>query len=154
MVVRGFRRDPRGLVLAAVDVDDPADQVLNFAFAEARLRSARLQVVSAYDLSEVRTALDDAEKTGDLCGGILAEATAELDRIVRERQDRCARVQASGRLVEGPVTGVLTAASEHADVIVSGAHRLTGEKRGTRVGPVTDALLRHAACQVVVVPYA
>jgi nucleotide-binding universal stress UspA family protein len=154
MVVRGLPRDPRGLVLAAVDVGDPADQVLSFAFAEARFRSARLQVLSAFDLTEVRTALDDAQATAELCEGLLAEAAAELDRIVKERQDRCARVQASSRLVEGAVTAVLTTASEHADAIVTGARRLDGEKRGTRVGPVTEVLLRHAACPVVIVPYA
>lgn len=154
MAVSGPQRAARGLVLAALDIDHPAEEVLNFAFAEARLRSARLQVLSAYDLTAIRAARLDADEIGELCGGIIAEAGAELERMVKERQDRCARVHVDSRVADGSPAAVLTAASAHADVVVSGARRLDGERYGTHVGPVTRTLLRHAACPVVIVPHA
>lgn len=83
----------------------------------------------------------------------MAEAQAELDRLLAERQARCARVQVSSAAVDGPPSAVLTAAAVHADVVVTGAARRDGERHGVRLGPVTRALLHHAACPVVVVPH-
>ncbi|WP_344663336.1 universal stress protein, partial [Catenulispora subtropica] len=54
MVVRNPQRSARGIVLAAVDLTDPTEDVLNFAFAEARRRTALLRVISAHDLTEIR----------------------------------------------------------------------------------------------------
>jgi nucleotide-binding universal stress UspA family protein len=44
-------------------------------------------------------------------------------------------------------------AATRADVVVTGAHRRDGERHGVRLGPVTQALLRHTACPVIVVPH-
>lgn len=43
MVVRGPERYARGIVVAAIDVAERAAEVVNFVFAEARLRSAVLR---------------------------------------------------------------------------------------------------------------
>lgn len=140
MVVRHRQHDARGVVLAAIDIDDPAEEVLNFAFADARQRSAQLRAVCAYDLSEIHA-------------GVLAEADQELERMLKERQDRCGGIRVAGEVVDGPAGAVLTAATAHADVIIIGAHRIDGERRGVRVGPITHILLRHTACPLLVVPH-
>src|SRR6185312_396297 len=43
-------------VLAASDVQEQAEEVVNFAFAEARFHSARLQAVSAFDAAKTPAA--------------------------------------------------------------------------------------------------
>ncbi|NUP46614.1 MAG: universal stress protein [Catenulispora sp.] len=153
MVVRHAPRDARGVVLAAIDLDDPAQEVLSFAFADARRRSAQLRVVCAYDLSAVRTVLPDVGESSEVRAGILAEADQELDRMLKGWQDRFGGVRVVGEVVDGPVGAVLTAASAHADVIIIGARRIDGERVGVRVGPVAHTLLRHTACPLLVVPH-
>lgn len=148
MVVRGPERYPKGVVLAAVDIEE-ADEVVNFAFAEARFHSARLRAVSALDPSGVPAGLG---VTGHQPAPH-AQAQAALDRILAERMERGVPVPAHGEIVDGPPPLVLTAAAAHADLVVTGARRRGGGRGGVRIGPVTDALLRGVACPVVVVPH-
>lgn len=153
MVVRGPERHPRGVVLAAVDVAERTDEVVNFAFAEARFRSATLRAVNAVETSGLRTLVGSAGTVPEPPVAAVADAQAELDRILGDRRARCVRVRASGTSVDGPPSAVLTAAAAHADLVVTGARRRDGERHGVRLGSVTRALLRHTTCPVIVVPH-
>lgn len=150
MVVRGPERYPRGVVLAAIDVWERAEEVVNFAFAEARFHSARLQAVSAFDAAKTPAGVGAAGQTPD---DPRAEAQAALDQILAERMERHPRVRAEGELIDGPPASVLTAAAARADLVVTGARRRGGGRAGVRIGPVTDALLRRVVRPVVVVPH-
>ncbi|NUP53335.1 MAG: universal stress protein [Catenulispora sp.] len=154
LVVRGGRRHPRGTVLAAVDVMDPdggSEEVLEFAFAEAARRAAKLKAVSAWEIlwppayfgdrGELRRAVDLARERAD----------AALARLLKPWRDKYPDVEAEHELVEGDPATVLLAACAHADLVVAGARR-RGE-RGARLGPVDHTLLRHADCPVAVVPH-
>lgn len=162
MVVRGPERYARGIVLAAIDVAEPVGEVVNFAFAEARFRSATLRAVSAVsstsstssvETSGLRTLVGAAGPAPEPRAAAHADTQAELDRILAERHSRCEHVQVSGQVLDGPAPAVLTAAAAHADVVVTGARRRDGERHGVRIGAVTQALLRHTACPVIVVPH-
>ena len=76
-----------------------------------------------------------------------AEAQAVLGQILADRQARCTRV------LDGSPSSVLLTQTARADSIVAGARRRDGERHGVRIGPVTDALLQHAACPVLIVPH-
>jgi nucleotide-binding universal stress UspA family protein len=157
MVVRGPERHPRGVVLAAIDVAERTDEVVNFAFAEARFRSATLRAVTAVDAvetAEIRMLVGSAGTAPAPRPAAVADAQAELDRILADRQARCARVRAVGASVDGPPSAVLVGAATQADVVVTGARRRDGERHGVRLGSVTRALLSHTACPVIVVPHA
>ena len=155
MVVRGPERYPRGVVLAAIDVQEQAEEVVNFAFAEARFHSARLQAVSAFDAAKTPAAKTPAGvgATGQAPDDPRAEAQAALDQILAQRMERHTRVRAGGELIDGPPASVLTAAAARADLVVTGARRRGNGRVGIRIGPVTDALLRCVVRPVVVVPH-
>ncbi|WP_344660183.1 universal stress protein, partial [Catenulispora subtropica] len=116
-------------------------------------RTALLRVISAHDLTEIRSALDDTPEAHEVCAGALAEASLELNRRVKEREDRCAHTRVNTEVLDGPASAVLTAASHHADLLIAGAQRLDGERRGVRIGPTTHTLLRHTACPLLIVPH-
>lgn len=154
MVVRGPEHSPRGTVLAAINVSEHADEVVNFAFAEARFRSAVLHAVSAVETTELRTLVGAAGpplETTPTPG--LAGVQAALDQVLAERQARCAQLTVHGQAVDGPPSAILPAAAVHADVVVTGANRRDGQRHGVQLGPVTRALLQHTACPVIVVPH-
>ena len=156
MVVRGPERHARGVVLAAIDVAEQADEVVNLAFAEARLRSAVLHAVSVVETSGLRT-LVGATAPGaapESRPGAVSDVQAARDRILTERQARCAsQVQVSGQALDGSPSEVLADAASRADVVVTGARRRDGERHGVRLGTVTQALLYRTACPVIVVPH-
>ncbi|MEY9931816.1 nucleotide-binding universal stress UspA family protein [Catenulispora sp. GP43] len=153
MVVRSGERFPRGVVLVAIDLAERAEEVVDFAFAEARFHAARLHAVSAVEPAELRALVGATAPAPDPRAG----SRVALDRILAERQERCVRVQAGGEVVAGPPTSVLTAAAAGADLVVAGARRRhgehCGERYGVRIGPVAQALLRGTACPVIIVPH-
>lgn len=151
MVVRGPERHLRGVVLAAVDVAERTDEVVNFAFAEARFRAATLRAVTAVETSGLRTLVGSAGAAPEPGPAAVADAQAELDRILADHRAEC--VQVRGTSLDGPPPAVLTDAAVHADVVVTGARWRDGERHGVRLGPVTHALLSHTACPVIVVPH-
>lgn len=138
MVVHATERQPRGIVVAALDLADPTEEVVNFAFAEARFHSAQLLAVAAW------------EPAGT---SVEAGAGATLDRILDERKTRCGSVQVRGEVVDGPPVAVLAAAAARADLLVAGAHRRDGRRYGVKIGQVTETLLGRPACPVIIVPH-
>lgn len=154
LVVRGGRRQPRGTVLAAVDIVDPdagSEEILEFAFAEAARRGAGLRAISAWEIlwppayfgdqGQLRRAADLARERAD----------AALARLLPPWRDKYPQVEAEHELAEGDPATVLLTACAHADLVVAGARR-RGD-RGVRLGPIDHTLLRHADCPVAVVPH-
>ncbi|WP_308284712.1 universal stress protein [Streptomyces longispororuber] len=56
-------------------------------------------------------------------------------------------------LTEGHLLDALLDAASGAGLVVVGRRRRPGPHIGPRVGPVTHAVLHHAACPVAVVPH-
>jgi nucleotide-binding universal stress UspA family protein len=157
MVVRGSGREAMGTVLAAVDIEDPADEVLAFAFDEARLRRTGLKALSVREAFWPRVYAGGAE--GLRAASIQAADNAELalEHLLGPWRTKYPDVHVRHEIADGSSGTVLTAATSHADLVVAGAHHHRGgglPVDGTHVGPTLNHLLVHAECPVVIVPRA
>ncbi|MFF7776849.1 universal stress protein [Streptomyces tanashiensis] len=129
------------------EVDAPA---VRFAFREAAVRDAELDVVSAWRRSghePVDPSLAAAEP-----GAAFAHRASELlDKALEPVARAYPGVRLRRTVVEGPAPRVLTERAAAADLLVVGArrrHRLVGPE----LGRVVHRALHHASCPVAVVP--
>ncbi|WP_155056039.1 universal stress protein [Streptomyces blattellae] len=134
-------------VVLGVNVDDPCDEVIGFAFEAALLRRARLRVVYAWPapsalgrgLGEV--APERVEDRQDFLSAVL--------RVWREKYPEVAVVET---VADGRAQSVLVRAATGAGLLVVG-HHLAERPIGPRTGPVTHAVIHHVGCPVAVVPH-
>jgi nucleotide-binding universal stress UspA family protein len=157
MVVRSGGREPMGAVLAAVDIEDPAEEVLAFAFDEARLRRTGLKALSVREAFWPRVYAGDA--AGLRAASIQAADNAELalEHLLRPWRTKYPDVHVRHEIADGSPGVVLTAATSHADIVVAAGHRHRGgglPVDETHVGPTLNRLLLRAECPVVIVPHA
>ncbi|MGW5781667.1 universal stress protein [Streptomyces sp. NPDC003863] len=153
VVVRGDRqaleaRHERVLLgVGEHDVDSPA---VRFAFHEAAVRDAELDVVHAWR----RPAHGPADhllmrRAG---GAYFTEESSELlDKALESAASEHPQVRLRRSSVEGPAHKVLTERSAAADLLVVGARRRDGLV-GLELGRVAHRALHHASCPVAVVP--
>ncbi|MFJ9626782.1 universal stress protein [Streptomyces sp. NPDC101175] len=144
---------PGPRVVVGLHVDSPDDTTLAFAFAEAALRGARLQVVAAYPWPPQAWAA-----VGELVPPVLdPDAIEDETRVLTEsllaphREDH-PDVSVEPYAAPGDAAGHLVAASGGADLVVVGRHRRRLLSPARLIGSVTQAVLLHAASPVAVVP--
>lgn len=153
LVVRGGDREPRGTVLAAVDLEDQTEGILAVAFDEASRRRTGLKAISVREkfwpqvfaggAADLRTASIEAEENADLA----------LESLLKPWRAAYPEVHVRRELADGSPGVVLTAATTHSDLMVMGAHRHHGSPADRRhIGPTVHELLLHADCPVAVVP--
>jgi nucleotide-binding universal stress UspA family protein len=144
---------PGPRVVAGLHTDSPDDAALAFAFAEAALRDARVQVVAAYPWPVLTWAVP----------GDFAPATLEQDAVEGETRRLAEGFLAPHRarrtdvpvdlyVPPGDAAGHLVAASNGAELVVVGRHRRRLLAPLRLMGSVTQAVLLHAASPVAVVP--
>ncbi|MFD4510324.1 universal stress protein [Streptomyces sp. NPDC058457] len=139
-------------VVLAIGLDDPCDEVIEFAFEAARLRHARLRVVHAWHpagpvgLGPGEVGLMKESWQGE-------EWLGFLKAVLQVWQDKYPDVEVLATVVEDRPTTALVRASTGASLLVVG-HRLADRPVGPRTGPVTHAAIHHAGCPVAVVPHA
>jgi nucleotide-binding universal stress UspA family protein len=136
---------PPRIVLAAVDFSESSRSALIFAARLAKHAGARLHVVHAQDpllASAARSAGIDIE----------AETRAELSTFMQSAPP-AGEWSPFHDVAEGQAADVICdiADREHADVIVVGAHGMSGVGRAL-FGSTTEGLLRKSDHSVVVVP--
>lgn len=158
MVVRGDVDRRRGRVLAAVDLDEEScGDVLDFAFDEASARRAPLTAIHVWNQEQKPWLLDVAMDGTVLSDDRFREAFSvhgdRMKALIRSAGGRHRDVTASWRIAAGSPAGILVAESEHAGLVVIGAHWRDGERHGASIGPIATALVHHAQCPVVVVPH-
>ncbi|ACU74074.1 UspA domain protein [Catenulispora acidiphila DSM 44928] len=153
MMVRGSEHQRRGTVVAAVDIDGGSEELLDFAYAEAAARGARLKAVSALDGFWPRMFAGDSGEAGRPSGQAAARAEEALEQLLEPWPERYPGVVTDHELIEGSPTTYLTGATTYADLIVVGVHRRPDNRHGARVGPVAETLLLHADCPVAIVPH-
>ncbi len=144
---------PGPRVVVGLHVDSPDDAALSFAFTEAALRGARLQVVAAHPWPVqtwaaagqiVPPAIDEVT--------IESETRALADGFLAPHRERHPDVRAEPYIAPGDAAGQLVAASRDADLVVVGRHRRRLLAPARMMGSVTHAVLLHAASPVAVVP--
>ncbi|GAA2004684.1 universal stress protein [Catenulispora subtropica] len=153
LVVRG-REDGRAhdRVVAAVDIDGPCEQVLDFAFDEASRRGTRLTVVHVWDEPWIVAYGRDDPGIAEDIALIEAEREERLLGLVHTVQPRHPEVRPYHQVATGSAGRLLVEATHRADLLVTGARRHSRGRQGLRLGPVTQTLLHHAGCPVAVVP--
>ena len=133
------------VVVAGVDVPERSDEVLRTAVAEAHARGASLKVVHAWSWPAYDP---DATSYGDehrrWADRSRAEVHAALDRL----GDESVAMEADVEVHPGRVIEAILGASEGADLLVIGRHDPLVPV-GSHIGPVARAVLREAACPVL-----
>ncbi|WP_217242642.1 universal stress protein [Streptomyces sp. AC555_RSS877] len=144
---------PGPRVVVGLQVDSPDEATLAFAFTEAALRGARLQVVAAFAWP-----IQDWAVPGELAPVMIDQGAVENEtRVLAEgflapHSARHPGVRAEPYVAPGDAAGHLVAASKDADLVVVGRHRRRLLAPARMMGSVTHAVLLHAASPVAVVP--
>jgi nucleotide-binding universal stress UspA family protein len=133
-------------IVVGVDASDHAKRALAWAVAEARLREAELELVHAVhqpDIAAMPAVLPMPSHEDLVAAGekLLEELLAEQD---------VAGIEVHRTVRSGGAAGVLCQAARDADLAVVGARGLGGF-RGLLLGSVTQQVVAHASCPVVVV---
>ncbi|MGW0817369.1 universal stress protein [Streptomyces viridiviolaceus] len=145
--------EPGPRVVVGLHVDGPDEATLSFAFTEAALRGARLQVVAAYPWPVQTWAA-----AGQIVPPVIDEVSIEsetrvlADGFLAPHRERHPDVRAEPYVVPGDAAGNLVAASRDAELVVVGRHRRRLLAPARMMGSVTHAVLLHAAAPIAVVP--
>lgn len=138
---------PTGPVVVGVDGSPQSGEAARVAFEQAHDRGLDLQIVHCW--RPVLGPIDPVRWESSL----LADEVDERETWVDERVAAVAKeypdVRATTELVEARAAEELTARSKHATMIVVGS-RGHGGVSGLLLGSVSQALLHHADCTVIV----
>ncbi|MFJ4367739.1 universal stress protein [Streptomyces chartreusis] len=138
-------------VVLGLDLGDPCDEVIEFAFEAARLRGARLHIVHAWQepsplgLGPGEIGLVNGPEQAD-------EWLGFLHAVIKVWRDKYPEVEVVETVTEGRARSVLVRAATGASLLVVG-RRTTERPAGPRTGPVTHAAVQHVGCPVAVVPH-
>lgn len=145
-------RTPCRDIVLGIDLRDPCDEVIAFAFECARVREARLRAVHAWHnpspltLGPGEIALVEEPQREEEWRGFLSA-------VLQTWREKFAEVEVDELVTESRPNTALVRASSGAGLLVVG--RRTHEGRtGPRTGPVTRAAIHHAHCPVAVVTHA
>ena len=136
-----------GLVVG-VDGSDHAEHALRWAIAEARLRGARLHVVTTWSLPSALYGPIGVATYDEAAG----ELRANADRIAHAAVEtaRGAGVDADAVVRQAHAADALIETSREADLLVVGS-RGHGGFTGLLLGSVSAQCAHHAACPVVII---
>jgi|SRR5215207_140377 len=140
-------------IVAGVDASEESRAALAWAVEEARLRSATVIAVHAWEMPVVPTASGlippSAEVFTDVTG--VKEAAENVVRSIVEQVAGSSGVDVRPLAVEGRPANALidTAERQRAQLIVVGS-RGHGAVVGLLLGSVSEQVVRHAPCPVVV----
>ena len=151
VVVHGGDRPARDRVVAAVDVDEPCEDILAFAFNEASRRDAALTVHHVWDEPWIVTYGEDTDMSAQVKAAE-EDCALRVDSVVRSWQSRFPAVPVTQRVGTGPAGTVLVESTETADLIVLGGRRHGDGRHGMKLGPVATTVLHHATCPVAIIP--
>ncbi|MCW7944390.1 stress protein [Streptomyces hygroscopicus] len=138
-------------VVLGIDLDDPCDEVIEFAFEAARLRHTRLQVVyawqapSAISLGPGDIGLVDEPQQAE-------EWQEFLSAVLRMWRDKYPETEVLETVVEGKASTALVRAASAASLLVVG-RRLAERPTVPRLGPVAHDAAHHVGCPLAVVPH-
>ncbi|MFE8991661.1 universal stress protein [Streptomyces collinus] len=144
---------PGPRVVVGLKVDGPDEATLEFAFAEATRRGARLQAVAAYPWPAQPWMMPGEMPPPIVDQDVIEDETRVLaDGFLAPYRERHPDVPIQLIPAAGDAAGYLVAASRDADLVVVGRHRRRLLSPVRMMGSVTHAVLLHAASPVAVVP--
>jgi nucleotide-binding universal stress UspA family protein len=136
------------LVVVGIDGSECSRAALRFAVDEARLRGARLQVVSVWAVPAWAYGVGYTETIGP--GTFQHEAEITVEAAMDEAQGLAPQLDLSPSIVQGQPAAALLAAAEDADLLVVGSRGHGGFTR-LLLGSVSEQLAHHAPCPVTIV---
>ncbi|MER6784164.1 universal stress protein [Streptomyces sp. NPDC000658] len=137
-------------VVLGLDLAEPDDAVVEFAFETARRRAAGLRVVHGWNPATVYgygAALDSG-----LSADLAEETRHGLRDVLRPWEDKFPGVEVRAQAVVGSAGRHLVHASRDASLVVVGRKKSHTLVAG-RIGPIAHAVLHHASAPVAVVPH-
>ncbi|WP_043616642.1 universal stress protein [Nonomuraea candida] len=134
---------PRGEVVVGTDGSRGATRALEFAFAEAGLRGARLRAVQAWAWPQPG-GFEPASREHE------QETLRTLKASLTPHRERHPGVHVVAEVVHGHPVEVLKEAGADADLLVVGS-RGHGQLAGMLIGSISQALLHHAPCPLAVI---
>lgn len=133
-------------IVVGVDGSEPSLKALRWAAQQARLTGATLRVLTTWEVATgtgwVPTFPVDYDPQ--------AVARQALDEAITETLGADPDVAVERVVKEGHAAPVLLAAAKDADLLVVGSHG-HGAFAGMLIGSVSEHLVRHAPCAIVVV---
>jgi nucleotide-binding universal stress UspA family protein len=139
-------------VVLGLDTSRPCDELVEFAFAAAARRDARLRVLHAYRVPAAHTVDDTSAPTP--APELLAARERAVVATLRPWCDKFPGVPVVESVVRERAADALVQAATGAALVVVGRRiRDTRLGIGPHVGPVTHAVLHHVGCPVAVVPH-
>ncbi|MEU1788166.1 universal stress protein [Streptomyces sparsogenes] len=138
-------------VVLGIDLADACDEVIEFAFEEARLRRTRLRVVHAWQRpSAISMGPGDIGLVNDPARG--EEWQGFLAAVLAVWREKYPETEVLETVVEGKASTALVRAASAASLLVVG-RRLSERPVLPRIGPVTHAAVHHVCCPLAVVPH-
>ncbi|MEU0217781.1 universal stress protein [Streptomyces sp. NPDC006265] len=144
-------RTPYREVVLGLDLADPCDEVIGFAFEAAQARGATLHAVSGWtgpsplSLGPGEIGLLDTPQLGEEWRGFLSA-------LLEPWREKFPDVEVSETVTEDKAGTRLVYASSGASLLVVG-RRIRETPLGLRTGPVTHTVIHHASCPVAVVAH-
>ncbi|MFJ8944602.1 universal stress protein [Streptomyces sp. NPDC102395] len=144
-------RTPSREVVLGLDLGDPCDEVIGFAFEAARVRAATLHTVSAwadsspFSLGSGEIGLLDAPRLDEEWRGFLMA-------VLQPWREKYPAVEVSETVTEGKAATRLVHASSGASLLVVG-RRTSDAAFGFRTGPIVHTVIARANCPVAVVAH-
>lgn len=138
----------RSTIVVGVDESDGSRRALRWAAAEAARRGARLHVITAWTWDAMEgapLAMVDHEAMHGIAEQTQAEVVREVLSVGPEPPEVVREV------VQSTAAEALVEASRDAELIVVGTHG-RGPVRSFLLGSVSQSVIRHAGCPVVVMP--
>jgi nucleotide-binding universal stress UspA family protein len=141
-----------GLVVAAFDGLPDSDPALRVAVDEARLRHARLLVVSAWHAPNRYYGSSAAPSASlRLAHDLRVELSRRLNDATARLREEAPELEIDARLVEGPAADVLANQAAGAELLVVGSRGLRGF-RELLLGSTSHRCVQRAPCPVLIVP--
>ena len=142
-------------IVVAVDESAGARKAFQWAVQQAKLHGATLEVVRVYQVmsgSLPQASIDATGHTEELLAGVEGEARQAAETFLKGLvADAPADVKIDPVVVRGRPATELLERAQGADMIVVGS-RGRGGFTGLLLGSVSQQVVQHAPCPVVVIP--
>lgn len=141
-----------GRVVVGIDGSETSRRAARWAAREARLRGAKLELVSAWQVPLYGYAHlgSVTAVSGDIVKGLVENAEEHLAEATREARVEGGDIELESIAAEGQPANVLLQVSEGADLLVLGSRGLGGF-RELLLGSVSQQCAQHASCPVVII---
>ncbi|MFF0777326.1 universal stress protein [Streptomyces sp. NPDC003720] len=152
-IPEGAPAGPGPRVVVGLHADSPDPAGLAFAYTEAALRRARVQVIAAYPWpTQTWSAPGQTVPPPVDRDAVEHETHSLVEGFLAPHRVRHPGVDTEVRVLPGDAAGHLVTASGNADLVVVGRHRRRLLAPARMMGSVTQAVLLHAVCPIAVVP--